>query len=753
MKLTNALFKTPSSVKVLAVLILAASTALFTSCRKTDNSDDDDGYNYHVLVNPDYVPIDWNDANVVSADDSTGDYQIQFDNEIPDIHQGSIIAIDQDTVIKYILVLSVTTSGNTLNITSTPAYLTDIFYDSEFMLATSDNAKKKSNGCVIYPEVVYMLDDNGGYHPVYFDKNRKDNTRITHNLWSSPEFNMDGQVISSGDNYSIVLDRMNLSMNLDLEMYLNFGGRTEFEVVGDMVNRYRSRALKVRAELVGTFETEQMIRCNVTGSCRYAPDYDLWKHNLVRPIPIRFIAGGVPIVITLRCDLFRQVELSASGEINAYTGIYDKAVGRVGFEWEQSGSMRPISSFNNDFQFTPPTVEGQGQIQAKAWVFPRVSVMLYDQLGPSFDFMPYLSNTVKGGFREQMLGQSNDYCAWNLDCNTGLDLRCGLSYRFFGYEVWNWSTPKWNAIDIPLYHSPKRVAHLSGRPNIGQSGTVRFNVYDQNYLLRRETLTPLPQIVKFEANGQISSEYGIASNGEVSVTWTPTENDILYAKLYDIDGSVLTQAAVYPEPGTGDCNCNVTTGEWVDLGLPSGLLWASHNVGASSPEGYGNYYAWGETSPKSVYGWSTYAYGSDYDELTKYCNNSSYGLNGFTDNLTVLQSGDDAATANMGGGARMPTDEEWSELLSNTSSCWGRYNGVYGRCFTGTNGSSLFLPAAGYRYGSELDHAGSFGDYWSSSLGTDTPDYARYFGFGSGGSYMGYGDRSVGLSVRAVRQN
>ena len=190
--------------------------------------------------------------------------------------------------------------------------------------------------------------------------------------------------------------------------------------------------------------------------------------------------------------------------------------------------------------------------------------------------------------------------------------------------------------------------------------------------------------------------------------------------------------------------------DWVDLGLPSGLLWATRNVGATSPEDYGDYFAWGETSPKEVYNWDTYRYcNGDYDQLTKYCSKSSFGYNGFTDNLTILQPGDDAATANYGG--RTPTKEEWQELLNNTTVSWTTLNGVNGRLFTASNGNSLFLPAAGYRWVSSLYDAGSDGDYWSSSLYTDDPVYAWYFYVGSGDQDMSSSGRDNGHSVRAVR--
>ena len=224
-------------------------------------------------------------------------------------------------------------------------------------------------------------------------------------------------------------------------------------------------------------------------------------------------------------------------------------------------------------------------------------------------------------------------------------------------------------------------------------------------------------------------------------------NRMLVAMLLGMAAFVVmgcTKPKPDPEPGS-------ELGDWVDLDLPSGLLWATRNVGATSPEEYGDYFAWGETQTKeSYYNWSTYRYSNgDYDQLTKYCNNSAYGYNGFTDGLTTLQPGDDAATANYGG--RTPTQAEWQELIDNTTSQWTTINGVNGRCFTGSNGNSLFLPAAGSRWGSSLYDGGGFNYYWSSSLYTDDPDGAWYFNFDSDSQRVYYYYRDVGFTVRAVR--
>ncbi len=195
----------------------------------------------------------------------------------------------------------------------------------------------------------------------------------------------------------------------------------------------------------------------------------------------------------------------------------------------------------------------------------------------------------------------------------------------------------------------------------------------------------------------------------------------------------------------------------VDLGLPSGLLWAECNVGATTPEGYGDYYAWGETQTKTVYNWGNYRYGHNSHELTKYCDDPNYGLNGYTDDLTTLEPGDDAATANLGNGFRIPTKTEWEEMVNNTTHEWTTQNGVYGWKFTSTNnGKSIFLPAAGETV-SALHDVGEGGHYWTSTLGADGPNYAWQLAFTStqlGGDLQPVtrSSRYGGITIRAVRE-
>lgn len=263
----------------------------------------------------------------------------------------------------------------------------------------------------------------------------------------------------------------------------------------------------------------------------------------------------------------------------------------------------------------------------------------------------------------------------------------------------------------------------------------------------------------------------ITMTGGFTVIVTDTENkqmEIKTTKPQTISrSSLLKMPAVNYE---GMASSSVPIPEAVDLGLS--VKWASFNLGASSPEGYGDYYAWGETEPyylpghaydgpfcdwkdgKSAgYNWDSYKWCNGWSStLTKYNTSSSYGT---VDNKTVLEPKDDVAHVKLGGKWRMPTDAEWTELREKCTSTWTtNYNGtgVKGRIVTATNGNSIFLPAAGRRYSTNLYNAGSYGYYWSSSLHTDGPSYAWYVYFYSDFVIRYYYYRYLGISVRPVSE-
>ena len=242
---------------------------------------------------------------------------------------------------------------------------------------------------------------------------------------------------------------------------------------------------------------------------------------------------------------------------------------------------------------------------------------------------------------------------------------------------------------------------------------------------------------------------------------------------------------------TGEATYTAQFRSYADLGLTSGTLWATTNVGASSPADYGDYFAWGETEPyytaqnqltwkngkDNGYNWASYTKLSNGSNksLTKYCNNSSYGNNGFNDGLTTLEAADDAATANWGSGRTTPTSDEFQELYDECYWEWTtNYNGtgkagyiVYksvdksqdkqknngsGYSYSTATDTHIFLPAAGWRDIASLGGAGSSGSYWSSSLDASRPDRARYCNFGSSSVNTDCSNRYFGQSVRPVKK-
>lgn len=204
------------------------------------------------------------------------------------------------------------------------------------------------------------------------------------------------------------------------------------------------------------------------------------------------------------------------------------------------------------------------------------------------------------------------------------------------------------------------------------------------------------------------------------------------SEIYVLDG----------EPLTVSMGLTSTFG-YIDLGLPSGLLWAKCNLGATSPEEFGSYYAWGEISDKVNYSWDTYTYYND-SVFTKY--------NG-SDGLSILETSDDAATARLGVNWRIPTKAEFDELLNNCTATFTASNGVNGYQFTGPNGNSIFLPMAGGRDADGLLSSGESGFYWLSSLYSDDTDFAWGFLIDSESAYATSYYRMYGQTIRPVYVN
>ena len=269
---------------------------------------------------------------------------------------------------------------------------------------------------------------------------------------------------------------------------------------------------------------------------------------------------------------------------------------------------------------------------------------------------------------------------------------------------------------------------------------IKINV-EYDYPVELETVT-LYLSEKEDLSGARNYNCKIESK-TFSVEVKDLKEGTRYYYQYEYDNG-YGKSTVYGEEKS--FNTLINGHDWVNLGLSSGLKWATCNVGANNPEDYGNYYAWGETEP---------APGNNYSES----NCEAYGLSiselqsqGIIDGDHNLTPSHDAATANWGGTWRLPTKAEMEELKNNCTWEWTVQGGKNGYKVTGPNGNNIFLPAAGYRDGSSLYYAGEYGYYWSSTPNDSDGSHAWGLYFDGGGQDVGDCYRYDGQSVRPVAE-
>jgi len=364
--------------------------------------------------------------------------------------------------------------------------------------------------------------------------------------------------------------------------------------------------------------------------------------------------------------------------------------------------------------------------------FRTDSIVFYDGIGTDEDFGPFtpVNQCIAGTWYES----ETETLTFNGDGTT--DYVEGATYKFMPYRG---TIIIYNADGVPT--NILKVHDLTADQMIlSVLGSEAFRVLSRTKpikLVTRITLSPNELTMKRGTSADIIATALPVSASNREVTWRSSNPEIA---TVEASGRKATVTAV----GEGSCViiCSATDGsgvyaecpvtvqdnhEYVDLGLPSGTLWATCNVGASYPEEYGDYFAWGETEPKEDYTLGNYKYcRGSCDTYTKYCTNSDYGYNGFIDNKMELELEDDAAVANWGSNWQMPSTEQQAELVNSsyTTTEWTMLNGIYGcKIKSKTNDKSIFLPAAGHTYDGTNEYIGSRGLYWSRSLYTGYEEY------------------------------
>ena len=676
------------------------------------------------------IILDSDNIDSCVEDDTKGTCVMSFYDSVPEIHRGSVLCLDPEKGGHGVfLVTSATTNGKTVEMKGRKGDLSYVFHNTSFTLSTgsaSAHSTVKSN-----PPTQLRYANQW-------------------ELWRG-EYSGDFTLFKNDD--ASLAAYFELNSGIDAEFTFSFNGVVKS--IFDGVEFFKSKNYTTSVKLFGSLD----FHTNIEGKVHkdelidLAPNEEdktsLLKHNFLPAKNLVFFVTGVPVIIHFGCDLYEEVRATVKGDLTFSTSLDLLFNGECGFSLN-GGDSQPFQAFNNyqlSVEKQNPTLSGWGEISGTYYVFPRFYAWVDYTTGPALEIRPYTKSTLSGAIREDLVELSTaDYLSSTFKVSIGAEWAIGLSTPLenYYYEASRTMKDMGTIKEVDVVTSPVALELTSASPSQVQKGVeTSLKLSAMAEYFGEKALSIFPTIVKIEVPAANIATYKCSCTGIVDYSWTPqSDEEILYAKIFDLSGKVIDQVQF----GSGTPNIKF---EAIDLGLPSGLKWASCNLGASAPEDCGDYYAWGETEPKDSYSWENYKWcKEDRNKLTKYCNNSEYGYKGFTDNKSVLDPEDDAAHVNLGGKWRMPTDAEWEELINNCT--WTKSTQFGSKLVTGPNGNSIILPSAGERVSTNFYNVDEFGYYWSSSLQSRHPLYVRYVYFTAGYVYMGDHYRYVGYTIRPV---
>ena len=707
-------------------------------------------------VATDYVDLRIGEPGVsVSYDSASGSLSVSYaDGRVPSVSAYQAIVLPAEYGYDIRVIESHRTSGNTLQFETSQGNMNHLFRNTSFTLVTNPAAPTRSaGGRAVYTPVSYGVTDADGHYTELYSRNDLTRAEFSNGetLW---EFHTDfnGQDIISGSAGRLYWETLSFDAALEGEFTFDFG-----EKLIDQVRR-RGDIRYFSYRLTGSMEADMKLHYHYDYSHTEETD-EIIDDEFLPTRTFKFMVGTVPVVLNVDTKLGKQTLFEINGRVDATAGVCMGNQLTLGAEWTPASGVQLIKPESAP-TFTPhlPTIEADATLEGKVSYYPRIEIELYKFFGPWAEPRPYLKSTVEAGMRASMDG--GNHVGWKAGLYNGLDLRVGLGLDVFGWEKDIYESPTMNPVaDKLLFQAPARLRLLSPQSGTeveaGESVTARFVAESYCPLTQKYYPCPLALVNLRPDAGTCSPAVATAdANGKVSVEWTTTtDSKTLTAHIVDKEGTDIDKAIL--EINKNECCPDDNHPHAIDLGLPSGTKWACCNVGASSPEEYGGYYAWGETEEKSDYTVYTYQYAKDIDGHNW---NDSHWNNSYWINIGSNISGTqyDVAHVKWGGSWRMPTLNEINELRNNCTWKWITQNGMNGRLVIGPNGNSIFLPATGNRYGTDLFNRGFIGLFWSATLNENFINGAYELCIGSGvnGDYLESSlfNCSDGHSVRPVSE-
>lgn len=689
----------------------------------------------------------------MTYDSSTGTLTITYSgSDLPKVSEGQATVLPSEYGSDIRVIEKITTDGNTMTVQTQQGDMCNLFKNTQFTLITSGaDVRSTAGNRVITPSSVGYRDSEGNYHEIFNVATRSKDKEFLNGqvLWSfHKDFN--DQTILTSPAGELLWETCSFDAGLNGEFRFDFGEKkiTQLRSVGDLL--HFSYTLK------GNIDIDMLLKYEY--SVEYGDDepYDELMKLKLPTIEFTFVVGGVPVALDVKTDIGKYAEFKAKGSIEASAGVKLGTNVSMGVEYNKgSGCELKLPDAKPYFELHTPTFNISASAEAKVSYYPRIDILIYKLLGPFVEMRPYLKEVIKAGAQISADGSSN--IGWEAGTYCGMDYKAGLSLKFadlFKKDIFDTGIDSL-INDNVIFQAPARISLESPenglRIKAGQTVNAIFKT--ESYSPVTEKYYPCPFALV-----NLKSKYPTAGlppaslsdiNGRINITWTPTGKGTITradASQDRLDAIVVG--------GNGDSICESslevsieeeTPGQWVDLGLS--VKWAGWNVGATSPDQYGGYYAWGEIEEKEEYRFQNYKYLEKYyygNEPEDWCWIISFLGN------EISGTSYDVAHVKWDGGARMPTLEEVKELINNCTFEYGTYNGVAGDYVTGPNGNSIFIPFGGCQSGDHCYNEGRTGYFWS---GTHNEDRGGSYSLCVGedhGNWYSYGPPD-GFSVRPVK--
>lgn len=691
-------------------------------------------------------------AQITSYDAASGNLSLEYSSStIPFIEPGKafVMPVEQGGDIR--VIDSHTTSGSTVTLQTSEGNMCNLFKNTSFTLSTSSEPDTRSAGewNVITPSAYGYIDEDGVYHEVFNLMTKAgDPPKYTSDmeLWSFHEDFNDEELIS-GSAGRLFWEKCEFDAGLKGDFRFDFGEKkiSEIRSEGDIKH--------FKYEIKGSYNVDMLLKYEY--GAEYEEEKDEFLNIRIPSGMFTFVVGTVPVHLRVDTRIGKATEFKVEGSVSASAGINLGSEISIGAEFTPENGLQPIQSIKNNNALHTPELEISASASAKVSYYPHIDIKFYNLIGPWFEARPYLSEDISAGMTLSADGSRN--LGWKSLTSAGLDLHMGLSAKFLSLSL-NYPAEPMNLFEAIIFEAPKEINRISPAQGSavmkGQAVDATFKAESYSPLTKKYYPCPGALIYFDTKDGTYSPKVAIADiNGMATTKWTPKPNTAtkvvtehnLTASIIDHEGEAIDETTLTV--------CFEEAEQWVDLGLS--VLWAGWNVGADSPEEYGGYYAWGETTEKEKYTYGNYK----HKERRDYSHDDHDGHNcwcWFPKSIGSDISGTkyDAARVKWGDGARIPRKTELEELVEKCVWTTGWYNGVEGHYVTGPNGNRIFIPFAGRKfngYEQKEQHYDSYEGYfcciWSSECGEETGDYA----YSLSKADIGLWERQQGGPIRPVK--